>query len=118
MTGHDAQRNEWRVSSEWEAGADHGDLDARRQAATERGRGVEARIENAHGYERKRAGLSRELRFVRALVVDEPDIALRNTRERGEHEASAQRFKQARSPNCCVCGAIADGGSDEVSGWA
>ena len=39
LTGHDAQRNEWRVSAEWEAGADHGDLDARRQAATERGRG-------------------------------------------------------------------------------
>jgi enoyl-CoA hydratase len=39
LTGHDAQRNEWKVSAEWEAAADHGDLDARRQAATERGRG-------------------------------------------------------------------------------
>ena len=88
------------------------------EAATERGRRVEARIENAHGYERKRAGLSRKLRFVRALVVDEPDIALRNTRERGKNEASAERFKQARSLNGCVCGAIADGRACEVSGWA
>ncbi|MFM7063055.1 MAG: enoyl-CoA hydratase [Actinomycetes bacterium] len=39
LTGHDAQRNEWRVSAEWEAAADHGDLDARRQSTTERGRG-------------------------------------------------------------------------------
>ena len=38
MSGAEAQRNEWRVSAEWEATADHGDLDDRRQAATNRGR--------------------------------------------------------------------------------
>ncbi len=38
LSGGEAQRNEWRVSAEWESTSDHGDLDARRHAVTERGR--------------------------------------------------------------------------------